>query len=216
MLSECPEDWEWNNGIGFLPINGKESKPVPYDESYFNKYVGYSKTEQGRIITDLRTELVSRWFSYLGQNPVDLNVLDVGIGCGSFVVAMRRIGFNCWGTDVNPVGIKWLEEQGFLFGPEARAEILTFWDVLEHIERPGELLEKHKPKMIFVSMPIYDEEWAVFRSKHYKPGEHCWYFTREGLRRFMEQFGYRCLEMNLTESEVGGREGIWSFAFKKA
>jgi hypothetical protein len=204
-----PDDWSWDDGIGFLPFT--KERIVKYDKAYFEKYVGYAQTDQGKSINLMRMGMVSSWITDLPQTTI----LDVGIGCGMFVQGMRSFGYKCYGTDVNPQGVKWLQKKGWILPHTTPANVLTFWDVLEHIEEPRLLFNYHIPEWVFVCMPIYRDENHVFQSKHYRPGEHCWYFTEYGIRRFMLSHGYDCVEMNQKETILGGREDIYSFAFKK-
>lgn len=189
-------------------MTGRE---IPYDSNYFQNYQRLAQTDQGRVITSNRAALVSRW-----ADMEAMTVLDIGIGAGQFVEAMSMRGWMIYGTDVNPVALDWLRSRSWLAPEDLKADVLTFWDVLEHIPDPSTIFQKHQPEWIFLSMPIYHNEQHVFRSKHYKPGEHCWYFTEEGLRRFMHRHGYFLIELSATEIVHGGREDVWSFAFQKA
>lgn len=208
-----PANWKWENGIGFLPLG---PNPVAYDRKYFDNYTRLGQTNQGRLITLARTHLVSTWV--MGNRMV---VLDVGIGAGFFVQRMRSLHWECYGTDVNEAGIQWLKQRGWLWLPKKPYQVLTMWDVLEHIEDPEELISPTVepcgpvPTWIFVSTPIYENEEHALRSKHFKPGEHCWYFTKEGLIAFMESLQYRCVEWNCREVIQGNREDIGTFVFNR-
>lgn len=199
----------WQDGIGFLPFN---DNPVPYDEAYFLKYQGLARTGQGKYITQLRANLVE---AHAGFCKPEMVVLDVGIGCGCFIQAMRLNGWDCKGTDINPVAIKWLEHKNLLWKEGDKATILTFWDVLEHIPDPSSIFDHHKAQFVFVSMPIFRDKEHVLRSKHFKPGEHCWYFTHMGLESFMARQGYQLTRSNKMETDRGGREDIGSFVFRR-
>ena len=63
-------------------------------------------------------------------------------------------------------------------------------------------------------MPIYRDQAHCLASKHFKPGEHLHYWTREGLLLWMGRLGFVCIEHNDAESRIG-REGIESFAFRR-
>lgn len=222
MTSEPYEEWLWDErrGRGYLPLDGSQEakpyKPIEYDDAYFAKYLGYSQTIQGRTINNSRTKLVSGWLS--DDGTVDFRngpILDVGIGCGMFVERMRSNGWQAYGTDISKAGLAWLQNRGCLW-PEGRsAEVLTFWDTFEHIPEVKELLDFHKAKFVFISMPIYQNEEDCLRSKHFKPGEHCWYFTARGLESFMDEASYELCEMNRKETIFGGREDISSFVFRR-
>jgi hypothetical protein len=90
---------------------------------------------------------------------------------------------------------------------------MTLWDVMEHIhEFPG-LLENVR-QWLFLSLPIFSDAGHVLRSKHFKPAEHCWYFSRDGLVFALETCGFALITESTIETELG-REDIGSFAFRR-
>ena len=132
-------------------------------------------------------------------------VIDVGIGAGAFV---ERSG--CRGLDINPHAIVWLKERE-LWGPgEKGYDAMTFWDSFEHIEDHDGYLKS--VKWVFMSLPIFLGIADTLMSKHFKPGEHIWYFTHGGLVKYMEGYGFTLVDHNQRETEIG-REGIGSYAF---
>lgn len=184
-------------GIGYFPV-----KDQPYDDDYFDKYVGYAKTECGKAITEARVKFVNG--HTLG------GVMDVGIGCGAFI---ERRGSTC-GFDINPQAIKWLQEKNLLADPRtAPYPSATFWDSLEHINNPGQILQ-YITDYVFVSMPIYQDAEHILRSKHFRKDEHCLYFTEDGFVNWMAEKGFDLLEIDDFETRLG-REDILSFAFKR-
>ena len=189
--------------------------PVPYDQAYFDNYAKYEGTPMGEAITKTRCEMLERHDDEIEQSFV----MDVGIGSGAFLKALRKRGWkNAYGIDVNPIAINWLKACNHYwydgpYKPEA-IDVMSFWDVLEHIPDPNPLFEKYQPKVVLVSMPIYQTEAEALASKHFKPGEHCWYFSVGGLIRFMQQRKYRTVEINTAETQLG-RKSVYSFAFKR-
>ncbi len=91
--------------------------------------------------------------------------------------------------------------------------LMTMWDSIEHMKNPRVIL-KLCTSMVFISTPIYESAEACLHSKHFKPGEHLWYFTDHGLKRFMAQEGFCLLTQNRMEENVG-REGIGTYAFSR-
>lgn len=190
--------WLEHRGVGYMPLEGRP----PYDAAYFEKYRGYAATELGRALTQARVDLVWRHW----QGPV----VDVGIGCGQFVEAHpAAVGF-----DVNPAGVAWLAKRGLYHDPRRhRYEAATFWDSLEHIANPAEILD-NVDEFVFVALPIFADLAHVLRSKHFRPDEHAWYFTATGFVAFMHEHGFECLERNEVETTLG-REDVHSFAFRR-
>lgn len=201
-----PENWTWDDGIGFLPLG----KKIEYGNQYFEHYEQLRGTPQDKLINHIRASMVEGWINK------DHSLLDVGVGAGAFVDCMLGRGWNIYGDDVNPRGVLWLKDRERLYQKGMPVDAVTFWDVLEHIPDPDQVLKSYgSPEWIFTSMPIYEDENHVFQSKHFKPGEHCWYFTEDGLIRFMESLGYLCVELNGKESILVGRDSVTSFVFRK-
>ena len=177
---------------------------------YFAEYQVLATTEMGKAITMNRVALVQCTL----EDP-EAPVLDVGIGCGAFLEAYGWAG----GFDVDPKAIAWLVRNGAyvdLYNEDVgRYKALTLWDSLEHIEDPGAIFDRpDAPEFVFISTPIYTSMEDVLESKHFKPNEHCWYFTSEGLCEMLAEYGYGLLEHNSDESDLG-REAIETFVFRK-
>ena len=174
-----------------------------YDQTYWDKCAGYEDGDIGRAITRGRVQFVDRHC---------LNwVCDVGIGSGQFV---RARSFT-HGTDVNPKALEWLEASGRLAKDVSKYPALTFWDVLEHIPTPADYLNKVPVGgYVFTSVPIFADMTRIRESRHYRPGEHLYYFTEPGLIAWMAMHGFRCLEVADFETRAG-RDSILSFAFQR-
>jgi hypothetical protein len=205
---EDPTFHEWAaRGLTWLPERGMGFYPVaeqPYDAAYFEKYAGYAETDMGRAITAARVALVDR-------HAPDAIVVDIGIGCGAFVAARAAT----FGFDINPAGVAWLEARGRFWDPALHAaDALTFWDALEHIPHAAALLGRAR-EWVFCTLPIVPgdgpppPDW-----RHFRRDEHCWYWTRAGFLRWMEEQGFACVEHNTAESLLG-RADSESFAFRR-
>jgi hypothetical protein len=140
-------------------------------------------------------------------------LVDVGIGSGAFVELRERTR-NTYGFDVNPAGIGWLNDRGLLVDPYVvEHDAMTMWDVLEHMPDFPVLLANVR-EWLFLSLPIFTDANHVLRSKHFRPKEHCWYFSRDGLVFAMQACGFALVSESTVETELG-REDIGSFAFKR-
>ena len=186
--------WLSKLGIGYYPVEERS-----YDQEYWEKYLSYKNTDIGNRLNNARCALVSKYA--FGD------VLDIGIGNGDFVE-----GMDCYGYDINPAAIEWLKAIGKFKKPEP-IYAMAFWDSLEHIHNPEPLLGMIQT-YAFVSCPIYTDRDHVLRSKHFRPDEHYWYFTKEGAELFMANYGFSLVEFNTMESELG-REDIGTFVFYK-
>ncbi len=177
---------------------------ITYDAAYYDKCAGYEGQAIANKINAGRIEFVAKHFG--GGRAV-----DVGIGSGEFI---KRRG-NTYGHDVNPAGIEWLKRNDLWVEKITGFGAVTMWDVIEHVEEPEFYLRQiGLHGMLFVSLPIVYALGAIRLSKHYRPGEHLYYFETDGFVSWMNLHGFMLLEMADFEIQAG-RESIYSFAFKR-
>ena len=195
--------WFPKHGLGYVdPGEG-----MNYGAKYFEEFTKKGLTDIGDEIMQARMNLVTSYLS------IDEVLVDVGIGSGLFI---EERSVNTFGTDINPWGIHWLMERRLFWDCYSRLiPNACFWDSLEHMEDPAEFLNRvSSGGKIFVSIPIFKSQEHTLDSKHYKPGEHLWYFTEEGFVRYVENLGFNLLESNRIEEHCG-REDIGTFVFEK-
>jgi hypothetical protein len=195
--------WWPQLGIGYYPI---EDLRAPYDQDYFDNFDRNGRTDLGRALMQARLNFVEQ--HYRGT------LIDVGIGSGAFIELRNRRQRTTYGYDINPASIAWLEQRMLLVDPYLVAfDAMTLWDVLEHIPDFQSLLANVRD-WLFLSLPIFDDADHALRSKHFKPAEHCWYFTHDGLIFAMSLCGFALVSENRTETDLG-REDIGTFAFRR-
>jgi hypothetical protein len=195
--------WWPELGIGYYPV---KTGGAPYDQEYFDRYARNAQTTLGRALMQARCEFVEKY--YLGT------LIDVGIGSGAFIALRRKFKRTTYGYDINPAGLKWLDEQTLLVDPYLIPfDAMTLWDVLEHMADFQSLLANVR-QWLFVSLPIFCDAEHVLASKHFRPDEHYWYFTRDGLVFAMASCGF-ALEFETNIETALGREDIGTFAFRR-
>jgi hypothetical protein len=186
--------WLPELGMGYYPVQAQ-----PYDDAYWERYRAMDRTPCGETLTAMRQSWVRQFYPH--------SVCDVGIGGGRFVEDGGH-----WGFDVNPRAVDWLIMSRRHWNPyEDPIEAVTFWDSLEHIHNPGDLL-RNVERWAFVSLPIFSGAAHIRRSKHFRKDEHCLYFTRDGFVDFMGRHGFD-LAGESTMEQSAGREDIQTFAF---
>lgn len=185
--------------VGYLRSNAGDE---PYDEEYFHNYRRSAFTDIGLALTEARISLVDKFSDWEDR------VCDVGVGSGEFASWCNH------GYDVNPFAVEFLKNMEIYANPyDEEFDHLCFWDVLEHIEDPREILSRAK-KGVFISMPIYYSFEDILNSKHFKPNEHIWYFSVIGLTKFMKENHFELQHFDMRETEIG-RHQIGSFFFKR-
>lgn len=179
------------------------SETISYDQDYFSKYESYKGTDVSKKIHDTRVGLVKKY--HPGR------ILDIGVGNGDFIEAHG----NCHGYDINPVAASWLKRERIYNENIELFDAFSMWDVIEHIPAPSEYFNRMKQgSYLFTSIPIFENLSDIRKSKHYKPGEHLYYFTEKGFLFYMSRNRFSLIDSNDNETKVG-REGIMSFAFLK-
>lgn len=161
-----------------------------FTKEYLDEYEAESLSELGQSIIANRWELVRRY------TPCGGLLLDLGCGSGHFLLAAPD-GYICKGYDPNPHGpyTNW----PWHFTPE----IVTAWDVIEHLDIPYAMFNYWipKPEWVFISTPNIDNATpgAVTSWKHVKPGEHKYYFCLKSLTAMMFCNGYSVVDHDFRE-----------------
>jgi hypothetical protein len=187
-------------GIGHFPVSHQKT-------DYFEQYQGYEGHGITAQLNQERTDLVNQF--------VKGNVLDFGIGAGTFIETRGREITR--GYDIDPKGIKWLKDNGLYSNPYDKktkgVQCVTFWDSLEHLRLPQMVLNR-VTEYVFISIPIFEDVEHIQTSKHYKENEHYWYFTFSGLVIYMNYCGFDMEHETDIEVKLG-REDVHTFVFRR-
>lgn len=177
---------------------------VAYDSAYLAKFEAYDPQIAAAVNTG-RCAMLARHL------PKGASVLDVGAGDGAFVRAAGMAGFDAYGMDPIPKAAEALRNAGVYADDPSQFDAVTLWDTIEHLDNPGSILW-HVDSFLFVSLPVFDDFSEIRASKHYRPGEHLFYFTIDGFISWAALYGFRLLERSAHEVEAG-RESVGAFAF---
>ncbi len=180
---------------------------VPYDGAYLAKCQAYEGNTVANAVNAGRCALLMRHL------PDGASVLDVGAGSGAFVRAAASWGFDACGFDVIPAAADRLRAAGVYAEDPGVFDAVALWDSIEHMEDPASILDAVRPPaVLFVSIPVFQDLRAIRESKHYRPGEHLYYWTAQGFIDWIAHYGFRLLEQS--DHEVAaGRDSIGAFAF---
>jgi len=179
---------------------------IQYGNDYAAKFEAYDAAIV-REVNNGRCQLVQR------HMPLGSSLLDIGAGDGAFVLAARKAGFVAKGMEVIPALRLKLQKLGLYANSPRLFDAVTFWDSIEHLEDPDRFLAAvRRGALAFASIPVFAELKRIRESKHYRPGEHLYYWTADGFVSWMELRGFRLLETSTHEMDAG-RESIGAFAF---
>ncbi len=136
--------------------------------------------------------------------PQKGHLLDVGCAGGFFVKVARDAGWDAWGIEPSRHSCAYAEKelgvqvkQGILrdrLFPESSFDVITMWDVLEHVGDPtADLLEARrllKPGgWLLINFPDYSSMWAKLLKRRwwFLINVHIYYFTPSTLSRMLRQ-----------------------------
>ena len=196
-----------SNGVAYQ--RDMSAGRVPYDADYLAKCLAYEDSPIAKAVNAGRCALLMRHL------PDGASVLDVGAGSGAFVRAAASWGFDACGFDVIPDAVKQLRADGVYAEDLSVFDAVALWDSIEHMEDPSRpLREIRKGSFLFVSVPVFADLRDIRSSKHYRPGEHLFYWTSQGFINWASLYGFRLLEQSTHETDAG-RDSIGAFAFCK-
>jgi SAM-dependent methyltransferase len=198
-------------GTGVVSPRAADLKAIYAAGSYWRsespKTLGYGDY---RAAEELYVRTFLRRLSFaLRAGPKSGRALDVGCAAGFCMQALRELGFDVHGVEVSEtiarhaierlgfdtVHIGTLEQAPF---DERTFDLITMWDVIEHVADPRALLERAgellKPDgLLVLETQNIDSPFARAlgpRWHHYKHAEHIYHFTPASLRRLLGSAGF--------------------------
>jgi SAM-dependent methyltransferase len=160
------------------------------------------------------TAFDSRVKQILRHHPAPGSIMDVGMGDGAFLAAMKQLGWNVAGVDVEPSVIAYaqsclgigncrradVEKDPLPAGPY---DVITLWGVFQLAYHPHNLLARLREMLVpggVLAMGLSNIDSAgagIFRSRWYGWGlpRHLVHFSPETLKNLLDRSGYTMLEM---------------------
>ncbi len=140
------------------------------------------------------------------RNNAGHKLLDVGCATGEYAKELKRLGFDVVGVDINPEYVKQAMDNGVesyaIEGqsltqkfPEKYFDTVLLFEVLEHVDRPGEILEQVKKvakKNILITVPNctgYSElKRYGLTFEHMLEQDHVNFFTKDDLSELLKSY----------------------------
>ncbi|HOK37217.1 MAG: class I SAM-dependent methyltransferase [Bacteroidales bacterium] len=139
------------------------------------------------------------------------NLFDIGVGWGHFAYTAKKMGFDVDGIEIsetmhhyatNDLNLR-IEKGSFYEIPikENFYDIITLWDVLEHLEKPLEVLKKANRMLkddgiIVIQVPQIDSKVAKIQKEKWPmlSVEHINYFSKSTIKLALEKSGFKILK----------------------
>jgi len=160
----------------------------------------------GKIIINLKESEILRYFNL--KNKAKLKILDIGCGSGEFLSNISSNIFEKYGLEINPSGYsecrrKQLEVFNIdlneaRFGSDS-FDVITMWHVLEHSDKPGDLLQEARRILksngiLIIATPNIDSLGFRYGGKnwfHLDSPRHLILYNRDSLGFIVGKAGFR-------------------------
>uniref|UniRef100_A0A7V5XG15 Class I SAM-dependent methyltransferase n=1 Tax=Thermodesulfobacterium geofontis TaxID=1295609 RepID=A0A7V5XG15_9BACT len=187
--------------------------PEFYESEVFESYIAFHE-----VVGTRQNENHKAFFKYFPSN-VRGRLLDVGCGDGRFIKHAKEAGFEVWGIDFDKKSVENVKRNLGLdtvfamnleeFYEYAKAknlkfDVITFFEVLEHQDKPREFLEMVKGLLkeggyIAGSVPNRERlfakevDWKYFHGDH--PPHHLLRFSKSALEKALKLIGFSDVEV---------------------
>jgi SAM-dependent methyltransferase len=144
----------------------------------------------------------------LRDGPRAGRALDVGCAAGFCMAVMRELGFETHGLEVSAY-------------PDAHFDLITMWDVVEHVVDPVSLLTRARELLapgglLVIETQDIDSRFARAlgpRWHHFKHEEHIYHFTAPTVRTLLAQAGFKATKLT---HRYSGKDVSFHFIVERA
>jgi 2-polyprenyl-3-methyl-5-hydroxy-6-metoxy-1,4-benzoquinol methylase len=201
--------------VFYNPRPGEAAVKALYSEGYF---IQEYPSEAARDSLALAHRRLAR----LEHDVLGRVLVDVGCGVGWFVMAARQRGWQAIGVDPSPAAVRAAGEKGIpvfhanlsdLSPPGVPpADVLTMWDVLEHLTNPVEGLRHAKAWLReggLIAIQTQNVSGLAFARMRHRWGQfvdaHLYHFSSQTLRMALQTAGYECVHIQAAATFCGDR-----------
>ncbi|MES2679693.1 MAG: class I SAM-dependent methyltransferase [Bacteroidota bacterium] len=139
-------------------------------------------------------------------------LFDLGVGWGHFLLAGQQLGYSVYGIEIsknpylyskNDLGLPVDHIDFFkMEKPDASFDIITMWDVLEHIDEANPVIKKcadllKKDGYIFIQVPQIDSFIARKKQANWNMMglDHVNYFSKKTITKLLESHGFEVVKI---------------------
>jgi 2-polyprenyl-3-methyl-5-hydroxy-6-metoxy-1,4-benzoquinol methylase len=204
-----------------------------YQEEYWSsaraKEFGYTQyLHEGPLYQRtyrLRSRVIRRYKPHPGR------VLDVGCAAGFFLSVMAEQGWETTGIEISAPMVAYAQQalslpdirRGDILGldlPERSYDVVTLWDVIEHLEDPRPHLRRAAAVLKDDGVLVLETQNVASRFarllghrwQHYKHEEHLYHFDPASLARLLDDCGFALLE---NTPRLGGKYVSMQFVVER-
>jgi 2-polyprenyl-3-methyl-5-hydroxy-6-metoxy-1,4-benzoquinol methylase len=185
---------------------------------YFRKKISYTGYKSEAVTEAVRKG--NNWvkiqrhklrFKFIQKFIKKGKLFDLGAGWGHFMLAGKELGYDVYGVEISEQPYQYcvndlklpVDHIDFFDMDESRQfDIITMWDVLEHIDKADEFLAKcskltRPGGFLVLQVPQIDSYLARHRGDEWKMMglDHVNYFGKKTIRQILEKNGYEVLKI---------------------
>ena len=185
---------------------------------YYRKQIKYEQYKNEAVTTEVRKG--NNWvkiqrhklrFKFIQKFVKTGKLFDLGAGWGHFMLAGKELGYDVYGIEISEQPYLYcvndlklpVDHVDFFEMDESRQfDIITMWDVLEHIDKAGDFLEKcsklTKPNgYLFLQVPQIDSYFAKRHQDNWKMMglDHVNYFGKKTITQILANHGYEVVKI---------------------
>jgi 2-polyprenyl-3-methyl-5-hydroxy-6-metoxy-1,4-benzoquinol methylase len=186
--------------------------PYYRSEIVYTQYKDSKVTEAIRSGNDwIKIERHKLRFDFIKKYVKKGKLFDLGAGWGHFLLAAQELGYEASGIEmseqqyqycVNDKHLKVEHGDFFLMDESQKYDVVTMWDVLEHIDRADVCIEKcaritNTGGYIFILIPQSDSFIASMMKRNWKMMglDHVNYFNKKTITQLLGKYGYEVQEI---------------------
>lgn len=185
---------------------------------YYRKQIEYTQYKNADVTAAVRAG--NNWvkiqrhklrFKFIQKYIKSGKLFDLGAGWGHFMLAGKELGYDVYGVEiseqpylycVNDLKLPVDHIDFFEMDETKKFDIITMWDVLEHIDKADPFLQKcneltNKGGYLFLQVPQIDSYFAKKHKDDWKMMglDHVNYFGKKTITQILEKNGYEVLKI---------------------
>jgi len=186
--------------------------------TYYRKKIEYTQYKNADVTSAVRAG--NNWikiqrhklrFKFIQRFIKSGKLFDLGAGWGHFMLAGKELGYEVYGIEiseqpylycVNDLKLPVDHIDFFEMDESKKFDIITMWDVLEHIDKAGEFLQKcaaltNPGGYLFLQVPQIDSYFAKKHKDSWKMMglDHVNYFSKKTITQILNKHGYEVLKI---------------------
>ena len=192
-------------GCGHRWLKTDAFEQAKIETRYDSDYAGFKRDDFFRAA--VAAEIARRLPAVVGR---DARVLDVGCGNCDFIIQVQSAGYRAEGIDVSPAAAALGRQRGLKVEAgdfrthafDGRFDVISFWDVLEHLREPETFLRRARyllqdAGVLWIKIPSFGplnfsllQFWRGRGPLLLGAPDHVQFYTRLSLERLLARSGF--------------------------